>query len=193
MDMMGGRRRRARVIGRASGKTLEIGMGTGRNLSLYPPDVDLHGVDISERMVSRARKRANRLGLDVDVEHGDVESLPFADDEFDTVTATCVFCSVDDPVRGLQEVRRVVKPGGQVLLLEHVRPRGRVCGWLADRLTSLTRRLLGPDINRRTEENIRLAGLEIDDVKRKGIWREILARPNNGQEGEDQQPEEHSK
>lgn len=177
MEMMGGRRRRARVVGSASGKTLEIGIGTGRNLSFYPPNVELSGIDISERMLSRAEKRASQLGIDVALDHGDVEHLPFADDEFDTVIATCVFCSVDDPVRGLEEVKRIVKPGGQVLLLEHVRPHGRVSGWLADRLTSFTRRLLGSEINRQTEDNVRLAGLEIVDVKRQGVWREILARP----------------
>jgi ubiquinone/menaquinone biosynthesis C-methylase UbiE len=110
MDKMGGQRRRTRVVGRASGNTLEIGIGTGRNLPLYPLDVKLRGIDISRRMLSRARARAGRLGMDVDLEQGDVEHLPFADDAFDTVTATCVFCSVDDPVRGLQEVKRVVKP-----------------------------------------------------------------------------------
>jgi ubiquinone/menaquinone biosynthesis C-methylase UbiE len=111
------------------------------------------------------------------VAQANVEDLPFPDDSFDTVTATCVFCSVEGPVRGLEEVKRVVKPRGQVLLLEHVRPGGRISGWLADRLTSLTRRLLGPDINRPTEDNVRRAGLEIIEVRRQGIWREIVARP----------------
>jgi ubiquinone/menaquinone biosynthesis C-methylase UbiE len=110
------------------------------------------------------------------LEQADVERLPFVDASFDTVTATCVFCSVEHPVRGLEEVRRVTKPSGQVLLLEHVRPRNPLLGRLSDLLSPLTRRF-GPEINRRTEENIRKAGLDIVSVRRDGVWREIVARP----------------
>jgi ubiquinone/menaquinone biosynthesis C-methylase UbiE len=178
MDWMGGAERRRRVLSRAKGCTLEVGVGTGRNLSSYPDGVEVTGIDISEGMLSRARRRAARLPIPVRLQQADVEQLPFPDDSFDTVTATCVFCSVEDPVRGFEEVRRVVKPAGQVLLLEHVRPRGRLLGWLADLLTPLTRRLFGPEINRRTEENVRRAGLEIVDVRRQGVWREIVAGPD---------------
>lgn len=179
MDWMGGSRRRRRVLAGARGRTLEVGVGTGRNLDLYPAGVDLTGIDVSGRMLERAQRRSHLLGAGAHLEQADVEQLPFADSSFDTVTATCVFCSVEDPVRGLEEVRRVVRRGGQVLLLEHVRPTGRVLGWIADRLTSLTRRFIGPEINRRTEENVRGAGLEIVNVRREGVWREIVARPSH--------------
>lgn len=106
---------------------------------------------------------------------GDVQHLPYRDAAFDTITATCVFCSVADPVAGLREVRRVVKPDGRVLLLEHVRPRTPPLGWLFDVLSPLTRRLFGPSINRRTEDNITATGLGIAEVRRDGIWREITA------------------
>lgn len=178
MDWMGGRRRRRRVIRQASGRTLEVGIGTGRNLSAYPEDVRLTGVDLSARMLERTEARAQRLEAPVRLERADAEHLPFADDSFDTVTATSVFCSVDDPVGGLEEIRRVVKPGGRVLLLEHVRPTGRLLGWIFDRLAPIVRRLFGPFINRRTERNVRQAGLEIVDLRRHGIWREIIARPS---------------
>jgi len=177
MEVMGGRRRRKRVIGGARGRTLEIGVGTGRNLALYPPGVEVTGIDVSEGMLDRARRRAREGDLQVDLRQADVQALPFEDDSFDTVTATCVFCSVADPVAGLREVARVVAPEGRVLLLEHVRPRNRVLGWIFDRLTPLVSRVFGPEINRRTEENVEAAGLEIVDVRRSGIWREITARP----------------
>jgi ubiquinone/menaquinone biosynthesis C-methylase UbiE len=177
MNWMGGTARRERVLSGAGGKVLEVGIGTGLNLEHYPAGVDLVGIDISEGMLARARRRAERLDTPVSLERADVEALPFADATFDTVAATCVFCSVADPVRGLREVRRVVKPDGRVLLLEHVRPEHRLLGRVFDLLAPITRRLLGPEINRRTEENVREAGLAIASVRRDGIWREIDARP----------------
>jgi ubiquinone/menaquinone biosynthesis C-methylase UbiE len=176
MEWLGGNRRRDRVLRRSRGEVLEVGIGTGSNLGRYPPGVRLTGIDVSEGMLRRARRRAQRQGAHIRLEHADVQALDFPDASFDTVTATCVFCSVADPVKGLREVARVVKPDGQVLLLEHVRPRNRLLGWLADRLSPLTRRLIGPEINRRTEENVAAAGLEVFDIRRGGIWREIAAR-----------------
>lgn len=81
-------------------------------------------------------------------------------------------------MKGLEEVRRVVKPEGQVRLLEHVRPRNPLLGKVFDWLSPLTRALMGPEINRRTKDNVRAAGLRIESVRRDGIWREIVARPS---------------
>ena len=177
MDLLGVRRRRRRLLSRAQGDTLEIGVGTGRNLGLYPSGVDLTGIDVSANMLARARKAAERDHVDAVLELADVQTLPFDDDSFDTVTATCVFCSVADPVAGLKEVARVARPEGQVLLLEHVRPRNRILGWLADLIAPVVRRVVGPEINRRTEDNVSAASLEIDEVRRWGVWREIVAHP----------------
>lgn len=179
MDWLGGRDRRARVIGEAGGDVLEVGVGTGRNLEWYPDDARVTAIDISKRMLERARKRAIDLDREVNLCGADVETLPFETGIFDSVTATCVFCSVEDPLRGLQEVRRVAKPGGEVHLLEHVRPRNPFLGKLFDWISPLTRRLVGPEINRRTEENVEAAGLEIVEVRRQGVWREIIARPDH--------------
>jgi ubiquinone/menaquinone biosynthesis C-methylase UbiE len=177
MEWAGGRRRRRRVISAPSGRVLEVGIGTAANLPYYPDGVRLVGVDLSWGMLTRAARRIGRAGRSVGLAQADVEHLPFPDATFDTVTATCVFCSVADPVAGLAEVARVTKPDGRVLLLEHVRPRGRLAGWLADVASPLTRRLFGFSVNRRTEQNARAAGLELVEVRRAGIWREIAAAP----------------
>ena len=180
MDLMGGARRRHRVLASASGRVLEIGIGTGRNLEHYREDVRLTGVDLSAGMLARAARRTRSATVAVPLVQGDAQHLPFPSSTFDTVTATCVFCSVADPVAGLREAARVVRRDGRVLLLEHVRPRNRVLGWLFDRLSPLTRRLVGPEINRRTEDNVAAAGLRIVEVRREGIWREISAARDGG-------------
>jgi ubiquinone/menaquinone biosynthesis C-methylase UbiE len=177
MEWMGTRARRRRVVAGASGRVLEAGVGTGKNLAHYPSGVDVTGIDVSEAMLSRARAKAVGLEIPVTLEQADVTELPFPDDSFDTAVATCVFCSVAEPVAGLSELGRVTKPGGRVLLLEHVRPRGRLLGWLADLATVVTRRVFGFRANRRTEANVAAAALEIIDIRRSGIWREIVATP----------------
>ena len=177
MDTLGGaRRRRRRLLARAYGRVLEVGVGTGRNLGLYPAGVQIVGIDISPGMLDQARRHAHTIGVaDVVLQPGDVQRLAFADDSFDTVVATCVFCSVDDPVAGLREVGRVVTPSGQVLLLEHVRPRTRWLARLFGLISPLTRRTLGFHVNRDTERNLHAAGLRIEHVRLCGIWREIVA------------------
>lgn len=177
MEAMGGREARQRLFSRARGRVLELGIGTGASLSGYPAEVDLTGIDISPRMLERARRRATALDRRVTLEVADIEHLPYPDASFDTVTASCVFCSVADPVQGLSEARRVTRSDGQVLLYEHVRPRSRLLGKLADLVSPWTRRAFGPELNQRTENNAEQAGLVLRDVHRQGIWRAIVATP----------------
>lgn len=176
MEWLGGYRRRARVLGSATGRVLELGVGTAANLEHYPAGLELCGIDLSRRMLERASLRLARGPQRMQLVQGDAERLPFPDAAFDTIAATCVFCSVADPVRGLREAARVVRPEGRLLLLEHVRPENPLLGRLFDLLTPLTKWLMGPEINRRTEENVRAAGLRIMSVRRQGVWREIEAR-----------------
>ncbi len=178
MEWLGGLRRlRRHLVSQARGEVLEVGVGTGKNLAFYPADIDLVAVDVSPRMLARARRRASRVDVAPRFVQADVQHLPFPDDSFDTALATAVFCSVPDPVAGLRELRRVTRPDGQILLLEHVRPDNPVLGLLADLVTPLTRRLFGFRANRRTEENVVAAGIEPETVVRRGIWREIVGRP----------------
>ncbi|MGE5589512.1 MAG: class I SAM-dependent methyltransferase [Bacillota bacterium] len=170
---------RQRVIRQARGKALEIGVGTGQNLPFYDPAVttELTGVDFSPGMLQRARRKPCRVPvtlLEMDAQH-----LAFADATFDTVLATCVFCTVPDPVLGLQEARRVCRPDGQIILLEHVRIDRPIVGPLMDLLDPLSAALIGTHINRRTAENARLAGLQVEWVENVegDLVKLIYARP----------------
>lgn len=142
---------------------LEIGVGTGRNIEYYPAGARVTAIDLSPRMLERARLRID--SRQVTILEMDAQALDFPDDSFDIVLATFVFCSVPDPVLGLAEARRVCKPGGELLLLEHVRPERRLMGGAFDLLNPFVKRLLGPDINRRTILNIQAAGWKVKTVE----------------------------
>jgi len=153
---------RRKLLGGIKGeRALEVGVGTGKNFSYYPENVDITAIDLSPRMLERARKRANKLNLKVALQEMDVQHLDFADHSFDTVFATFVFCSVPDPIIGLRELRRVCKPQGRLLLLEHMRPQNFFLGLIFDFLNPMVVRMMGANINRRTVDNIRMAGWQI--------------------------------
>jgi len=118
---------RAELLAATTGKVLEIGAGTGKNLPHYPPEVSVTAIDFSAAMLGRAREKVQKYGLgNVTLLEMDVQDLGFMENSFDCVVTTCVFCSVPVPVQGLREIRRVCKPDGKVLMLEHVRSAGRV-------------------------------------------------------------------
>lgn len=179
MDFLFGEKLRRRIISRARGKVLEVGVGTGINLPFYPQDCRVTGIDLSPGMLFRARRRVQRLRLYVRLLEMDVQEMAFPDGDFDTVVATCVFCSVPDPVKGLREVRRVCKTSGQVILLEHVRSENPLLGPLMDVFDPLFLTVIGSHINRRTVENVRKAGLTIREVQDLGlgILKLIVAEP----------------
>jgi ubiquinone/menaquinone biosynthesis C-methylase UbiE len=159
---------------------LEIGVGTGKNMPYYPPQAHVTAIDLSDRMVDRARHKAQQLGLEVDVRELDAQHLDFPDDSFDAAVATFVFCSVPDPVLGLRELARVVRPGGQIILLEHMQAENPLLGRLMDWLNPLVVRIMGANINRRTVDNVQRAGLRlerVDDLSASGIVKLIVAEP----------------
>ena len=178
MEFFGMRRFRRQMFARVVGpRVLEVGVGTGVNLPEYPAGLDVDGIDFSPGMLARACARTN-VHANVRLHQMDVEHLAFDNASFDTVTATCVFCSVPDPVAGLLEVRRVLRPDGHAVFLEHVRPTGRRLGPMFDRLDPIVSRA-GPHINRRTIDNVRAAGftIELEQNLFSDILKLIVARP----------------
>jgi len=160
-------------------RVLEVGVGTGKNFPYYPGGVDITAIDFSEKMLARARKKAAKQGIKVNLLQGDAQKLDFPDNSFDTVVATFVFCSVPDPVKGLMEVERVSRPGGQVLLLEHVLSAKRVLAALMKLTNPIVKRLMGPSITRRTVENVIKSGLivvRVTDLDNVGIFKLIEAK-----------------
>lgn len=151
----------------ATGSILEVGVGTGANMRHYPPGARVTAIDISDGMLEKARARAERTHVAVDLRLMDAQHLDFADGTFDAVVATCVFCSVPDPIAGLREVLRVLKPDGKALLLDHVRSGNPVMGKMMDLMNPIAVRVSGANINRnrRTVENVRDAGFAAIDVE----------------------------
>lgn len=164
------------------GSILEVGVGTGKNFEFYPVGKPITAIDFSEGMLSRARKKAKTKGAKVDLVYMDVQALHFGDQSFDTIFGTFVFCSVPDPIGGLREIKRVCKRGGKVILLEHVRPRSTLLGRIFDLLNPITVRVMGVNINRNTVENIKRAGLNVQEEEDLflDVVKLVVANPANG-------------
>lgn len=161
-------------------KVIEIGVGTGKNIPFYPSNTDVTSIDLSEEMMSKAIQRAEDLSRSADFHLMDIESLTFPENSFDTAIATFVFCSVPNPVDGLEELGRVVKHGGDIWLLDHIRINKPIIGFLMDILNPIIVRMMGANINRQTVNNVELAGLKILGVTnlRGKLVRLIHATPN---------------
>lgn len=163
---------RAEVVGQAHGVVLEIGAGNGLNFAFYNPDTveRVEATEPSSAMLSYARTRATAARVPINLTQTSVENLPFADESFDSAVVTLVFCSVGDPLRGLSEVRRVLKPGGTLLMIEHVRSHGAIVATLQNIITPITRLMLGNcHWNCDTEKTVKQAGFKIEQ-KRDLAW-----------------------
>ncbi len=150
-----------------SGRVLDAGVGTGRNIPFYPPGIEAVGIDISPAMLARAEGRRAALGRDVHLLHMDVTSLGFPDGAFDAVVATFLFCVLPDELQvpALRELGRVTKPGGTIRMLEYVRPDGAFRRAVAKLWEPWMAWAYGAGFDRRTEEKIPAAGLELVEAR----------------------------
>lgn len=178
MELFWYRRWRTQLFDKVKSKRfLEVGVGTGKNLRYHPVNSSVVAVDLSEGMLTRTS--AHRRGRHVALVQADAQRLPFPDHTFETVVATFVFCSVPNPVLGLQEIHRVLKPSGELLMLEHVLPENPALAWLFNALNSLVVGATGVHINRNTAENIRTAGfvLDVESNLLSTVFRLFVATP----------------
>jgi ubiquinone/menaquinone biosynthesis C-methylase UbiE len=174
------------VCSQADGEVLELACGTARNLPFYPPDAKVTGVELSPEMLALGRERAEELGHPADLRLGDVQALEFADESFDTVTCTLGFCTIPDTRRAAAEALRVLRPGGALLMLEHVRSPVRVVRGGQRLLEPLTLRFEADHLLREPLDYLPEIGFEIDEVQRSkwGIVERLRAHKPQLRQGE---------
>jgi ubiquinone/menaquinone biosynthesis C-methylase UbiE len=154
------------VCSQARGELLEIAVGTGRNFPFYPEGVRLSGIELSPKMLDLARRRARELGRDADLRVGDAHNLPYPDASFDTVIVTLALCTIPDHRRALAEAARVLRPGGELLLLEHVRSPVLPVRLLQRVLEPLTLLLDHDHLLREPLRHVEDAGLVVESLER---------------------------
>lgn len=169
---------RWRICSRARGRTLELAIGTGLNLPFYPHGVRLTGVDLSLAMLAVAKQRSRELGIDAELLVGDAHALDLPNDRFDTVVSTLFFSSVPNPQQAAAEVLRVLKPGGRLLLLDHVRSPLWPVHFVERLLDVPLRRLAGCHLLRDPLDYLEAVGFRVErrDRSRWGIVLEVVAR-----------------
>ncbi|MFD5737416.1 class I SAM-dependent methyltransferase [Streptomyces sioyaensis] len=169
---------RSWVAGQAKGEVLEVAIGSGLNLEFYPAGISLTGFDLSRPMLDLARDRAAALGLEVDLREGEAHELPFSDDSFDTVVCTLGLCSVPDERPVIAEMYRVLRPGGQLLLLDHVGSHHKLVFFWQRLLEKNMLKQCGDYQTRRPLPLVKQAGFVIEYQKRfkLGVVERVAAR-----------------
>ena len=181
LDLLGVKRLRRRVFSEASGKVLEVAVGTGKNLRYYSRDCQIIAVDLSSEMLKVARTRAEKLSLHVSLLIANADALPFPDNSFDTVVSSLSTCTFSDPVAALKEIKRVCRAEARVLLLEHGRSNREWLGHWQDRHEDQFAKPLGCHWNREPLQLIKDAGLKVVKSRRSflGVFHQIAARKIN--------------
>ncbi|MGO1369819.1 class I SAM-dependent methyltransferase [Senegalia sp. (in: firmicutes)] len=165
---------REKLIERIEGeKILEVGVGTGKNLIYYPDTLDIIGIDFSKNMLEKAREKIKNKE-NIKLIEMDAQNMEFPDNTFDTVLTSCVFCSVPDPIKGLEEIRRVCKDNGKIIMLEHMRSENEVVGKFMDIVNFIPLNIWGANINRETIDNLKIAGFKEEYIEYQDVWSDIV-------------------
>lgn len=169
---------RAWCCSQATGDVLEVAIGTGRNLPFYPDSVRLTGIDLSPAMLEIAQSRVSTSSQDVELHEGDAHALPFADTSFDTVVCTFSLCNIPDERTAIAEMQRVLRPGGRLILADHVASTSRFILAAQRLLEKLTFRFAGDHQTRRPFPLVVEAGFLIENHERytKGVVERVVAR-----------------
>jgi ubiquinone/menaquinone biosynthesis C-methylase UbiE len=169
---------RDRLLSRAHGRTLEVGVGSGRNLAAYPVDAQVTGIDISPAMLEIAKSRASQLGRVIDLRVGDAQDLDFPDGSFDTAVAILVLSAVPDHHQAIREIKRVLRADGRLLVLDHGRSTIRPVVWAQRAVDPVLARYAQWHFMRELPADLRSAGFSIEAVHRSrlGVLQEIVAR-----------------
>lgn len=148
------------IFSKASGNVIMIGAGTGNDFKFFPSDVKITAIDFSQKMLDIAKKKLDHSPSPLELKQEDVQSLSYEDEAFDSAITSCVFCSVPDPVKGLKEVFRVLKPGGNLAMFEHTDSKNPFFHFALKVMNLLP----GPDLTRKTTLNVHNAGFEVLSV-----------------------------
>ena len=177
-----GEEHRSWVCSRAAGDVLEVAVGTGLNLPLYPGGVRLTAIELSPEMLAIARQRAADLGAQIDLREGDAHDLPFPDASFDSVVCTYSLCNIPDEGVAIAEMKRVLRPGGRLLLLDHIRSSVTPVYWVQRAVEVLTIRIDGDRMTRRPLLHVEAAGFDViarDRVKWGIVERLVAVKPES--------------
>lgn len=172
-----GTQHREWVCSRAVGDTLEVAIGTGLNLPHYPAEVRLTGIDLSPDMLAFAAARAEKIERPIRLVEGDAQDLPFEDSTFDSVVCTYALCSVPDDAQAISEMARVLKPGGRLILVDHIRSSVHPIFWLQWLYEFIPRRTKGEYSTRRPAQHVMSSDFVIQarDRLRAGIIERLVA------------------
>lgn len=147
------------ILRQVEGVILEVGVGTGSSFKDYPPGKQIIAIDASKGMLRLAEKKIKAYNDQIELHIADAQYLPFRDETFDTIFTSLVLCSVHNPVRGLREMRRVLKKDGCLLMIEHVKSENKIVGYIMEKINPLVARF--DNINRETVNNLKLAGFTV--------------------------------